>query len=113
MLKSFNKISLRSNFKKSIIFYSLSTILKNNYSSLTKIIINASDIAAAIGKNPFKQPDEIIDNLWLKYQKETITFDTHEQTLDKAINADISGQAIKILNESIKLAGIIYVYIYI
>jgi hypothetical protein len=105
MIKSLNRISLRCNIKKS--YNSLFPKFKN-YSSLTKIIINASDIAAAIGKNPFKHPDEIIDNLWLKYQKETITFDTHEQTLDKAIKSDKSGEATKVLNESIKLAGNIF-----
>lgn len=38
-----------------------------------KIIIKASEVAACIGKNPFKKPQEISDEIWKKYLPETFT----------------------------------------
>lgn len=40
---------------------------------VNKIIIKASEVAACIGKNPYKKPYEISDEIWKKYCPETFT----------------------------------------
>ena len=44
-----------------------------------KIILKASDISSIIGKNQYKKPAEIIDNLWNKYKPDTFEGKTKEQ----------------------------------
>ena len=44
-----------------------------------KVILKASEIAAIIGKNQYKKPSEIIDNLWSKYKPETFEGKTKDQ----------------------------------
>ena len=51
-----------------------------------KIILKASDIAAIIGKNQYKKPEEIIDNLWSKYKPDTFEGKTKEQEAMEAID---------------------------
>ena len=50
-----------------------------------KVILKASDIAAIVGKNQYKKPSEIIDNLWSKYKPETFEGATKEQMAISAI----------------------------
>jgi len=51
-----------------------------------KVILKASDIASIIGKNQFKKPPEIIDNLWSKYKPETFEGKTKDQRALESIH---------------------------
>ena len=50
-----------------------------------RVVLKASDIAAITGKNRFKKPTEIIDNLWSKYKPETFEGKTKDQMAYEAI----------------------------
>src|SRR6056300_77751 len=49
------------------------------------VVIKASDVAAIIGKNQYKKPLEIIDNLWSKYKPDTFEGKTRDQRAVEAI----------------------------
>ena len=51
-----------------------------------KVILKASDIASIIGKNQYKKPKEIIDNLWSKYKPETFEGKTKDQMALESIH---------------------------
>lgn len=46
---------------------------------VNRIVLKASDIASIVGKNQYKKPKEIIDNLWNKYFPDTFIGKTKEQ----------------------------------
>jgi len=70
--------------------------LKGQSANLTMVVIKASDVAAIIGRNPYKPPDEVRDEIWKKYWPETFTGQTKR---DKAWAAlDASADAIKVLD---------------
>ena len=50
-----------------------------------RVVLKASDIAAIVGKNRYKKPNEIIDNLWSKYKPETFEGKTKDQMAYDAI----------------------------
>jgi|TARA_B100001094_G_scaffold208220_1_gene202115 DNA polymerase III epsilon subunit-like protein len=50
-----------------------------------RVVIKASDVAAIIGKNQYKKPLEIIDNLWSKYKPDTFEGKTKDQCAVEAI----------------------------
>ncbi len=61
-----------------------------------RIVIKASDVAAIIGKNQYKKPAEIIDNLWSKYKPETFQGKTKDQRALEAIEkCDFSANILK------------------
>ena len=50
-----------------------------------RVVIKASDVAAIIGKNQYKKPLEIIDNLWSKYKPDTFEGKTKDECAVEAI----------------------------
>jgi len=46
---------------------------------LPKVVLKASEVASMIDKNRFKNPDEVMMNLWAKYSPETFKGKTKEQ----------------------------------
>ena len=46
---------------------------------LPKVVLKASEVASMIDKNRFKNPDEVMMNLWVKYSPETFKGKTKEQ----------------------------------
>lgn len=71
----------------------------NNEVKVTKkkkqrIIIRASDVAAIIGKNTYKPPYEVFDDMWKKYSPDTFQgkteLDLAQESLSKASEEEIS-----------------------
>jgi DNA polymerase III epsilon subunit-like protein len=56
--------------------------------SQKKIILKASEVAACIGKNQFKRPQEVLDDMWKKYSPETFKGKTKDDYAMEAIEAD-------------------------
>ena len=50
-----------------------------------KIILKASEVAGMIGKNPYKKPSDIVNELWSKYRPDTFIGKTKEQIALQAI----------------------------
>jgi hypothetical protein len=68
--------------------------------AVKKIIIKASEVAACIGKNPYKKPHEVLDEMWKKYSPETFKGTTKT---DKAVAAlDTSEAARAVLSSAMK-----------
>ena len=59
-----------------------------------RIIIKASEVAAAIGKNPYKTPIEVRDELWKRYSPATFTGETKTDRAEKALGASESAQSV-------------------
>jgi DNA polymerase III epsilon subunit-like protein len=53
-----------------------------------KIIIKASEVAACIGKNYYKKPQEVLDDMWKKYSPETFKGKTKDDYAMEAIESD-------------------------
>lgn len=51
-----------------------------------KIVLKASDVAAMIGRNRYKKPNEVANNLWAKYSPKTFKGQTVEQIALSAIS---------------------------
>jgi hypothetical protein len=66
---------------------------------MKRIIIKASEVAAVIGKNPYKKPEEVRDELWKKYAPDTFTGETKTDRAEKALGASLLAQ--KVLAESV------------
>jgi hypothetical protein len=60
----------------------------------SKIIIKASELAACIGKNPYKKPDEVLNEMWKKYSPETFTGETTDDRNMKAVKASPQTRAL-------------------
>lgn len=61
---------------------------------MKRIIIKASEVAAVIGKNPYKTPNEVRDELWKKYSPSTFTGETKIDRAEKAIGSSLEAQKI-------------------
>ena len=61
-----------------------------NYKSIQqkKIILKASEVAACIGKNQYKRPQEVLDDMWKKYSPETFKGKTKDDYAMEAIESD-------------------------
>ena len=66
---------------------------------MKRIIIKASEVAAVIGKNPYKTPKEVRDELWKKYSPDTFTGETKTDRAEKALGASLGAQ--KVLSDSV------------
>ena len=65
---------------------------------MERIVLKASEVAAIIGRNPYKPSDEIRDEMWKRYWPDTFTGQTK---VDKAWTAlRTSSQAIKVLEDA-------------
>ena len=62
-----------------------------------KIILKASEVAACIGKNQFKRPQEVLDEMWKKYSPDTFKGKTKDDYAIEAIQSD--EKATEILKE--------------
>ena len=60
----------------------------------SKIIIKASELAACIGKNPYKKPDEVLLEMWKKYSPETFKGETTDDRNLKAVKASPQTRAL-------------------
>jgi len=60
----------------------------------TKITIKASEVAACIGKNPYKKPDEVLLEMWKKYSPETFEGETTDERNRKAAMASPQTRAL-------------------
>jgi DNA polymerase III epsilon subunit-like protein len=70
--------------------------------SFKKVIIKASEVAACIGKNPYKKSSEVLDDMWKRYSPETFTGTTKT---DRAMEALEHSEAAKyVLNSAMKAA---------
>jgi hypothetical protein len=65
---------------------------------MTRIVIKASDVAAIVGRNPYKPSDEVRDEMWKKYWPETFNGQTKSDRAWGAIRA--SDDAMKVLSEA-------------
>jgi len=66
-----------------------------------KVILKASDVAAIIGRNPYKHRSDIMSEYWKKYSPQTFTGKT---TVDRANEAlDISPIARKIMDGAVSI----------
>lgn len=70
--------------------------------SVKKVIIKASEVAACIGKNPYKKPHEVLDEMWKKYSPETFTGTTKTDRANAAL--DNSEAAKCVLSSALKAA---------
>lgn len=68
---------------------------------MKRIIIKASEVAAVIGKNPYKTPGEVRDELWKKYSPETFEGETKTERAEKALGA--SKEAQKVLVDAVSV----------
>lgn len=69
-------------------------------SGIPRVILKASDVASMIGKNSFKKPQEVIDNLWYKYSPKTFKGKTKDQIAREAIES--SDVAKSILEDALR-----------
>jgi len=76
----------------------------NSAIKLPRITISASDVAAAIGQNKWRPSEEILEKLWQKHQATTFETLTKTEEALLAVQADVTGQASKLLEEAQKLA---------
>jgi hypothetical protein len=70
--------------------------------TVKKVIIKASEVAACIGKNPYKKPHEVLDEMWKKYSPETFTGTTKTDRANAAL--DNSDAAKSVLSSAMKAA---------
>lgn len=56
-------------------------------SGIPRVILKASDVASMIGRNTFKKPEEVLENLWHKYSPMTFKGKTKEQIAIEAIES--------------------------
>ena len=61
---------------------------------IPRVILKASDVASMIGRNAFKKPDEVLDNLWSKYSPKTFKGKTKEQIAIEAIRRSPAARGI-------------------
>lgn len=55
---------------------------------LKRVILKASEVAACIGKNYYKRPQEVLDDLWNKYSPNTFVGKTKDDYAREAIEKD-------------------------
>jgi len=60
-----------------------------------KITLKASEVAAILGRNPYKPRKEVLDELWKKYSPDTFTGKTKRDRAEEALGA--SDEARKVL----------------
>ena len=60
----------------------------------SKIIIKASELAACIGKNPYKKPEDVLLEMWKKYSPETFKGETVDDRNLKAVKASPQTRAL-------------------
>lgn len=63
-------------------------------SGIPRVILKASDVASMIGKNSFKKPQEVLDNLWYKYSPKTFKGKTKDQIAREAIESSTVAKGI-------------------
>ena len=66
-----------------------------------RITLRASDVAACIGKNPFKTPNEVLEALWQKHQKETFTLVTKDDVVQAALKNPEAERVFKAVEKTI------------
>lgn len=71
---------------------------------IPRVILKASEVAGMIGANRFKQPREILENLWHKYSPKTFNGKTKEQVALETISK--SSTAMDILEDAKKFKSI-------
>ena len=54
---------------------------------IPRVILKASEVASMIGRNNFKKPEEVLDNLWHKYSPKTFKGKTKDQLAREAIES--------------------------
>jgi len=54
--------------------------------TVKKVIIKASEVAACIGKNPYKRPHEVLDEMWKKYSPDTFKGTTKTDRANAALD---------------------------
>ena len=59
-----------------------------------RVILKASEVASMIGKNQYKKPQEILDNLWHKYSPQTFKGKTKDQLAREAIESSPAARGI-------------------
>ena len=59
-----------------------------------KVIIKASEVAACIGKNPYKKSHEVLDDMWKKYSPETFKGTTKTDRANAALENSDAAQAV-------------------
>lgn len=53
----------------------------------SRVVLKASEVAAILGKNPYKPRQEVFDELWKKYSPATFSGKTKKDKAEEALNA--------------------------
>lgn len=75
--------------------------MTSNHPNTKRIVIAASDVAAIVGRNPFKKPEDVLETMWKKYQFDTFTLKTKDDLGMEALKMDETGRAMEIVNSAI------------
>jgi len=59
-----------------------------------RVIIKASEVAAVIGMNNYKKPEEVLDDMWKKYSPETFKGQTKDERQKAALNSSRTAVAV-------------------
>jgi hypothetical protein len=65
---------------------------------MPRFVVKASEVAAIIGKNPYKSPVEVRDEMWKKYFPATFKGETKADKAERALSASESAQ--KVLSDA-------------
>jgi len=68
---------------------------------MNRVVIKASEVAAVIGRNPYKSATEVRDEMWKRYWPETFRGETRGERSWKAVRS--SGNATKVLDEAVAI----------
>ena len=60
----------------------------------SRIVLKASDVAAFLGRNPFKPRQEVLNDLWKKYAPQTFTGKTKKDKAEEALSVSSEAQAV-------------------
>ena len=66
---------------------------------MPRFVVKASEVAAIIGKNPYKSPVEVRDEMWKKYFPATFKGETKTDKAEKALTASVAAQ--KVLSDAV------------
>ena len=67
-----------------------------------RVVIKASEVAACIGKNPYKKMHEVLDDMWKKYSPETFKGVTKREREEKVVQSSTEAQ--NILKDAVESA---------
>lgn len=59
-----------------------------------RVVLKASEVAAILGKNPYKPRQEVFDELWKKYSPETFSGKTKRDRAEEALRASVAAQSV-------------------